>query len=184
MPCGNVNIIACVGLFGEIGRDGKAPWPAFPAYRRRFRELTEGGTLVMGRSTWAVATPGVTLGRKVAVVCSADADLGRWSPDVKIQTSGPSGLFGAMAFARSCGAIEGDAWLCGGERIFREGLGFADRVHLTVIQGDFVADTYWPNELLDPSGVDEREWRLLCEVRQTGTPWGLKAYEIDLERNR
>ena len=41
-------MIAAVGAGGVIGKDGKIPWD-LPEDRRMFRELTMGGTLIMGR---------------------------------------------------------------------------------------------------------------------------------------
>ena len=44
-------LIAAVAANGVIGRDGKLPW-RLPEDLRRFRELTTGHSIIMGRRTW------------------------------------------------------------------------------------------------------------------------------------
>ena len=47
-----VSLIAAVAQNGVIGRDGDLPWK-LPADLRRFRELTTGHHIIMGRKTHA-----------------------------------------------------------------------------------------------------------------------------------
>jgi len=52
----NWNLIVCHGLNGEIGKDGKLLW-SIPEDMKRFKELTTGGIVIMGRKTWDSLPP-------------------------------------------------------------------------------------------------------------------------------
>jgi dihydrofolate reductase len=46
-----ISLIVAMSLNGVIGRDNRLPWH-LPADLKRFKELTMGHTIVMGRKTW------------------------------------------------------------------------------------------------------------------------------------
>lgn len=63
-PCA---LIAAVGRHGELGRDGQLLWP-IRADLRRFRRLTMGHPVIMGRKTWESLPGGALPGRRNIVV--------------------------------------------------------------------------------------------------------------------
>jgi len=105
-------MLAAVASNGVIGVDNRIPWH-YPADLRRFKRLTWGQTVVMGRRTHESigrALPGrknivVTRQRLEGVVCvpSVEAALER---------------------------AEGDAWLIGGRGIYEAGMRHADFIDL------------------------------------------------------
>ncbi|HSZ15390.1 MAG TPA: dihydrofolate reductase [Solirubrobacteraceae bacterium] len=125
---------------GVIGRDGGLPW-RLPSDMRRFRELTSGHTVVMGRRTFeSIPDRYRPLPHRRNLVLSA-------SPDWRAP--------GAEVFADLAGALDacdGDCFVIGGERTYREALPLADRVYATEVEGDFDGDVFFP-------GLAPGEWR-------------------------
>ncbi len=123
---------------GVIGRDGKLPW-RLPADLKRFKALTMGAPMIMGRRTFE-SLPGLLPGRR-HVVLTRDAD---WrAPGVEIAHS----IEEALALAG-----EGRVSVIGGAEIFRLFEPFASGVELTEIHADVEGDTSMPP-------FDQTGWR-------------------------
>ena len=115
-----------------IGADGGLPWH-LPEDMRRFRELTMGSTVVMGRVTWESLPASVRPlpGRRNLVVtrqASYDA------PGAEVVAS----LEEAFAMA------DGDIWVIGGASIYEQALPHADRVVRTRVHLQVDGDTHAP----------------------------------------
>jgi len=136
-----------------IGRDGALPWH-LPEDLRRFRELTTGHVVVMGRVTHQsiVDRLGHPLpGRTSIVVSTTLADTG--DERVRHATSLPAALRLAEGIAAAAGDKE--FFVAGGESIYSEALPSVDRIYLTriheVIDGDRAMPAGWLDgfELVD-----------------------------------
>ena len=127
---------------GVIGRDGGLPW-RLPADLKRFKALTMGGAMIMGRKTFD-SLPGVLPGRRHIVV-TRDKE---WSAaGAEVAHSVDEAL-----------ALVGDerAFVIGGAEIFALFLPLAERIELTELVGEVAGDTVMP----DPRGAKWREvWR-------------------------
>ena len=115
---------------GVIGRDGGLPW-YLPADLRRFKALTLGRPMVMGRRTFE-SFPAPLPGRRHIVLTrdpawsAAGAEVAR-SPDAAL-------------------ALAGDAVsVIGGAAVFAAFLPLADRVELTEVHAEPVGDTIVPS---------------------------------------
>jgi dihydrofolate reductase len=138
-----VSLIAAVARGGIIGRGGQLPWHS-PADLRRFRKLTTGHHIVMGRKTFeSLDRP---LPERTNVIITRKADF--HPPGVVVAQS----LGEALAVARVAGETE--AFVIGGAEIFRLALPLADRLYLTRIDADLVGDTYFPE-------YEASQWRLV-----------------------
>ncbi|HVR28276.1 MAG TPA: dihydrofolate reductase [Thermoanaerobaculia bacterium] len=146
-----VSIIAAVARNGTIGIDNRLPW-RLPADLRRFKSLTMGHHLVMGRKTFE--SVGALAGRTTIVVTRRGLVSPPPEPGVKTASS----LEGALDLARAAG--EEEIFVAGGAEIYREALGLADRMYLTRIDADFAGDATFPP-------IDDRGWREL-EARSFG----------------
>ena len=123
-------LIAAVAKNGVIGAQGRIPW-TIPEDRAHFRRLTQGGILIMGRYTWEeIGRP--LPGREIIVV-SASAPEGVYSARTL-----PEALSLAQQFA------DRDVFLCGGVRIYAEGMRAAQRLYLTELQAAYEGDVYFP----------------------------------------
>ncbi len=112
---------------GVIGRDGALPWH-LPADLRRFKTLTQGRPMIMGRKTFD-SLPGLLDGRRHIVLTR---DLG-WAEDgaeIAHDVDGAIRLANAPVIS-----------IIGGAEIYRLFLPVADRIEMTQVHVDAVGDT-------------------------------------------
>lgn len=139
-----LSIIAAVATNNVIGRDNQLPWH-LPADLKRFKQLTSGHHLLMGRRTFeSVGTP---LPGRITVVISRD------------RAYAPPGVAMARSFDEAVGKAEAtgdpEIFVGGGTEIFRQALHRADRMYLTRVHAEPQGDTYFPE--FD----DVNEWQLV-----------------------
>jgi dihydrofolate reductase len=143
-----VSLIVAMASGGVIGRDNRLPWH-LPADLRRFKRLTMGHPLVVGRKTFeSIGRP--LPGRTMVVVTR---DPGYAPPGVRVAHSVDEAL--AVAAAAEGGD---EVFVAGGAEIYRQTLPRADRLHLTRIEAEIPGDTRFPE-------FDESQWRLTQEER-------------------
>ena len=136
-----ITLVVARAQNGVIGRDGTLPWH-IPADLRRFKALTMGGVMVMGRRTFE-SLPGVLPGRRHIVLTRAAG----WSAEgAEVAHSVEDAL--ALAGEERISII-------GGADIFGLFLPLADRIELTEVLEDVPGDTFLP----DPR--ESGEWREL-----------------------
>ena len=110
-----------------IGKDGGMPWH-LPADLRRFKQLTMGRPMIMGRKTFE-SLPGLLPGRRHIVLTRATA----WSaPAAEVAHD----VAGALALAG-----DGDVAVIGGAEVFALFEPLVARIELTEVHGAFAGDT-------------------------------------------
>lgn len=116
---------------------------------RRFVDLTMGGTVLMGRTTFESFPGGALKGRR-NVVLTRQADYA--APGIETYPSAEAAL-AALA------DTDPDAiWLIGGESVYRALLPLCDRVFVTKNETTAPADAYFPNlDADDAWAVESRE---------------------------
>jgi dihydrofolate reductase len=130
-----ISIIAAIATNGVIGRNGRLPWHLAKDLQR-FKRLTMGHTLIMGRKTWeSIGRP--LPGRKTVVV-TRQADYRVADEGVRVATS----LDDAIGIAEAAG--EDEAFVVGGAQIYRDALSRADRLYFTEVAADVDGDAYFP----------------------------------------
>jgi dihydrofolate reductase len=134
-------VIAAVARNGTIGKGNRLPW-RLPADLRRFKSITMGHHLLMGRKTFESA--GALPGRITIVVTRRGLE----SPPPGVIVAGSFDR--ALELARAAG--EEEVFVAGGAEIYREALDRADRLYLTRIDADFAGDTSFPE-------IDPERWR-------------------------
>lgn len=137
-----VSIVAAVARNGVIGREGRLPWH-LPDDLRRFRRLTTGHHVVMGRRTWE--SIGRALPGRTNVVLSRSPSWQPGDPAVVVARD----LEGALAVARAAG--DGEAFVIGGADVYAAALASADRLHLTRVAADVEGDVRFPR-------IDAGDW--------------------------
>lgn len=141
-----IAIIAAVARNRIIGRDNTMPWH-LAGDLKRFRALTMGHPIIMGRRTWQ------SLGRPLAgrrnIVVSRDPAFA--APGCEPAIS----LESALA---ACAGTE-RVFVIGGAQLYTAALPLADRLYLTEIHRDFEGDTFFPE-------FDRRSWRELAREPQ------------------
>jgi dihydrofolate reductase len=149
-----VTLVAAVAQGGVIGQDGDLA-VRIPADLRRFKALTTGHTLVMGRKTWdsiGRALPG----RRTIVVTRQPS----WSaPGAEVAGS----VEAALALAEGS-----EVFVAGGGEIYAQTIATADALELTEVAASPAGDTYFPP-------IDRTTW---AEVsRETHDGFAFVRYE-------
>ena len=119
-----------------IGRDGELPWHISEDLKR-FKRLTTGHPLVMGRKTFEslVAQFGGPLpGRRNVVLTSR----GPFEDYPEVET------YASIEDALAAVAEHETVFIGGGEVIYEQFLPRADRLELTLVEGHYEGDTYFP----------------------------------------
>jgi dihydrofolate reductase len=129
-----ISLVAAVARGGVIGRDGGIPWH-IPEDMARFRGLTMGHPVVMGRRTWDSLPDRFRplLGRRNVVVTR--------NPDWNA-----AGAEHAASLDAALRLLEDETrvFVIGGAEIYAAALPFADELLLTEIDTDIAGDTYFP----------------------------------------
>ncbi|MCL5746674.1 MAG: dihydrofolate reductase [Patescibacteria group bacterium] len=166
-----ISIIAAIDEKRGIGKNGKLPWN-IPEDLKRFREVTNGHPIIMGRKTWD-SLPVRPLPNRYNVVITRN-------PEFSLERSHLAKLTGSLKEAiekasrychselisesnkmpklirqaQSLSGVEwqvrydkGEVFIIGGGQVFKEALekGLVDRLYLTIVKGDFGADTFFPD---------------------------------------
>lgn len=133
--------IAAVDQRWGIGRDNALLF-RIPADMKRFRALTEGGTVLMGRKTLQSLPGGRGLPNRRNIVLTGDRSF--TAENAEIVHFPVEAVFQAGE----------EAWVIGGESVYRQFLPLCRRVYLTKILADGHADAFFPDLDSDP------RWRL------------------------
>lgn len=126
-----VTLIAAVSRNGVIGEGGAIPWRISDDLRR-FRTLTVGKPVIMGRRTFeSIGSP--LPGRK-NIVLTRNAD---WRAPGAIRAAGLEAAYDLCAPAE-------EVMVIGGEEIYAAALAGADRIHLTRVEAEINGDAAFP----------------------------------------
>jgi dihydrofolate reductase len=129
-----IALVVAVAENGIIGRGGQLPW-RLPSDLKRFRKLTLGKPIVMGRKTYA--SIGKPLDGRDTIVVTRQPDF--HPPGVHRAVS----VEDALALGRELAAGRGtdEVMVVGGEEIFRLALARAGRIYLTLVHATPAGDT-------------------------------------------
>ena len=139
-----VTIVAAVARNGVIGVDGGLPW-RLPDDLRRFKELTLGHVLVMGRTTYE--SIGRPLPGRTTVVVTRNEGWDPGSEEVLV-------AHGVSEAIEAAAAIDDDVFVVGGAQVYADALPLADRLELTWVDAEPYGDTRFPE-------VEWADWREL-----------------------
>lgn len=147
-----ISIIAAVDRRMAIGYQNKLLfW--LPNDLKRFKALTTGHTIVMGRKTFESLPKGALPNRRNIVLSSNAATV---CPGAEVFT-------GLQEALEHCGSDE-DIYIIGGESVYRQALPLADRLCLTEIDDEAPqADAYFPT--IDPAVWTEKAGSLILPMR-------------------
>ncbi len=139
-----IAILAAVARNGTIGRDNRLPWH-LPDDLRRFRALTLGKTVIMGRKTYE-SLPGALPGRH-SIIVSRDLKDSPAGNDIELARS----LEDALGRGRSS-----EVFVIGGASLYRQILPQAHRLYLTEIDAEIAGDAFFP-------AYDRADWAVVTD---------------------
>lgn len=149
-----------MSLNAVIGKDNRLPWH-LPADLKRFKDLTMGHTIVMGRKTWDSINR-LLPGRRTVVVTR--------NPHLKIEGAQ---VVDSLQAALACTGSEAEIFVIGGEEIFRQAMPHADRIYLTVVESTFEGDTYMP-------AIDPQQWKKTSSESHAATQASPLAWRFEI----
>lgn len=142
-------MVVAYDLNRAIGANGDLPWKRdLPADLTNFKNLTMGGSIIMGRKTFESIGSRPLPGRENIVLSSQPVQGAVWA----------TSLEDALKKAQN------DIYIIGGERVFKEALPKADIIYATEVDYNFLeADTFfsdlgddWQEVSRKPQPVDEK----------------------------
>jgi dihydrofolate reductase len=128
-----LSLIAAVARNGTIGQDNALPWH-LPQDLRRFKTLTLGHPIVMGRKTFESIGRPLPGRRNIVVTRNAGVAI------VGCETAGSFD-----AAVASCADTAGEIFVIGGAQLYALALPHAQRLYLTEIATDFSGDARFPD---------------------------------------
>lgn len=136
-----ISLIAAMAENRVIGRGNAIPWD-LPADLKRFRAITMGHPVVMGRKTFE-SIGGPLPGRKTVILTG--------SGDYRAEGCV---VVNSLREALDACAASDEVFICGGGEVYREALPLASRIYLTVVHLEVDGDTFFPEI---PGGFTELE---------------------------
>ena len=154
----SITLILAAAENGVIGDKGAIPWRISDDLKR-FKALTMGKPVIMGRKTWDSLPRRPLPGRRNIVVTRDE----HW----RAEGAENMGLEQALGVA--------DAFVIGGAEIYRAALARADRIELTQVHQSFDGDARFD--------FDAKDWREIARQDHV-TPEGLRYSYVTLDHER
>ena len=158
----SITIIAAMSENRIIGRAGSLPW-RLPADLKRFKSLTVGHTVIMGRKTFE--SIGRPLPDRRCIVITRNAEY---------RAEGAAVVLSLEDALQQVGDDE-EAFIIGGGELYRHALPFAHRLELTIVHAVIEGDTSFPE-------LDLKDWQLIGEEHHEADdhhayPYTFRRYE-------
>tara|TARA_R110001632_G_scaffold42605_7_gene107904 strand:- start:9793 stop:10281 length:489 start_codon:yes stop_codon:yes gene_type:complete len=136
-----ITIIAAIGKNNELGKDNDLIWH-LSADLKRFKKVTTGHTIIMGRNTFE--SIGKPLPNRRSVIITRNTSYLQEGCDVV------HSLEAAIELIKD----EEAAFIIGGAQIYKETIekNLADQLDITQVHQDFEADVYFPE-------IDAKVWK-------------------------
>lgn len=158
-----ISLVAAIASGNNaLGKNGDLIYK-IPEDLKRFKELTSGHPIIMGRKTFE--SIGRPLPNRTNIVLSHKA--GKTAEGVYFANS----LEMALKIAQEI-EPNGEVFIIGGGQIYKEALPKTDRLYLTVVEGNPDADTFFPDYSAFKKVIEEID----------GVSGGMKYRYLTLER--
>lgn len=149
-----ISIIAAIGKNRELGKDNKLLWH-IPEDLKHFKEITSGHPVIMGRKTFD--SIGRVLPNRLNIVITRNPVFETLVyKKAKGQLIAVNSLEKAVGEAKRHGEKD-EIFIIGGGQIFKQAIGIADKLYLTVIDKEFDADSFFPDYSMFTKKVFEKE---------------------------
>lgn len=136
-----ISMIAAIAENNGIGKDNQLLF-YIPEDLKRFKQITSGHTVIMGRKTWESLKNKPLPNRKNIILTNSK----------KITYPGATLVTCLEEALQQCSDAS-ENFIVGGEMIYRLFLPFAQILYITKVHANFDADTFFPN-------IDEHQWEL------------------------
>jgi dihydrofolate reductase len=158
-----ISIIVAIASNNAIGKDNDLLWH-ISADLQRFKKLTEGHYIIMGKRTY-FSLPKRPLPNRTSMIITdvegeeIDGCLMAYSIDDAIAKMDP----------------DGENFIIGGGSIYKQFMPYADKLYITKVHQEFEADTFFPE-------IQENEWQIVSKEdvyddRQNNFTYTFEIYE-------
>jgi dihydrofolate reductase len=149
-----ITLIAAIGRNNEIGYKGKMPW-SIPEDMRHFKSYTMGKIIIMGSRTFLSLGKPLS-GRRNVVVSSKNIPAGVCAHSIES--------------ALSIEHCYSELVVIGGESLYEQTIGRADKLVITHIDSNFEADTFFPS-------IDLTRWKINSTLDGSDEAYNYKFVE-------
>jgi len=145
-----ISIIVAVSENHAIGKDNRLLWH-IPDDLKRFKKITSGHTVIMGKRTWESLPVRPLPGRKNIVISDVPGD----------NFPGSTVVFSIREAMDQCAGDE-ECFVIGGASVYAQFLPLAGRLYITHVHKEFKGDTFFPE-------IDEKVWKAVSRERVSAT---------------
>ena len=138
-----LSIIVAVAENNVIGKDNKLIWH-LPEDLKRFKRLTTGHTIIMGRKTFE-SLGRILPNRKHVILCN-DMEMNIDDKNVEILED--------ISMLKEYIDSEEEHFIIGGATIYKLLMPYANKLYLTLIHEEFNGDVYFPE-------IEEKDWKVI-----------------------
>jgi len=157
-----ITIVVAIASNYAIGKNNQLLWH-LPKDLKHFKDITAGGTVIMGRKTFDSVGKPLPKRRNIVITRKPISIEGCEVVD---------SVDAALALCKT----EKEVFIVGGAEIYRQTMPLANRIYLTIVHHSFDADTFFPE-------IDYKEWtELEREDHETDEKHQFSYSFITLER--
>ena len=136
-----ISLIAALGKNNEIGKGNKLLCH-LPSDLKRFKSITSGHTVIMGRNTFESLPKGLLPNRRNIII----------SRNTQLRIEGAE-VYSSLDYAILKCINEQEVFIIGGAQIYAQVLPVADKLYITKVYADFPeADAFFP-------AIDRNSWK-------------------------
>jgi dihydrofolate reductase len=139
----NISIIVAIASNRAIGKDNRLLWHLSDDLKR-FKKLTTGHTLIMGRNTFLSLPNGALPNRRHIVIS-----------DIAGESFDGCEMAGSIGEALELAGTQEECFVIGGGMVYKQFLPLAGKLYLTQVHASFEADTFFPE-------IDFSQWKALA----------------------
>jgi dihydrofolate reductase len=158
----NISIIAAVGSNYELGKDNKLLWH-ISADLRRFKNITSGHTVIMGRKTFESLEKGALPNRRNIV----------FTANPKYKPEGAEVVHNIEELLKAVN-LQNEVFVVGGGTIYKLLLPYTQHMYLTFIHQSYNADAFFP--AFDLEDWKEEERIDIKDDQQAGVNYSFVTY--------
>lgn len=159
----NISIIVAIAQNFAIGKDNELLFH-LPNDLKRFKQITTGHPVIMGRNTLLSLPKGALPNRRnIVITDNADEQFDRCEMVLSIDE--------AVNAVRD----ESEAFIIGGGTIYRQFFPLAKKLYLTLVHQDFEADVWFPE-------IDYSQWEVMASEDLFDEKNGFNYSNLDLKR--
>jgi len=157
----NISIIAAIASNNAIGKDNDLLWH-ISADMKRFKKLTEGHYIIMGKRTYYSLPKRPLPNRTSMIITDVDGEE-------------IDGCLMAYSIEDAIAKMnrDGENFIIGGGSIYKQFMSYANKLYITRVHKDFDADTFFPEMLT-------YEWQIVSKEDVLDDPQNEFAYTFEI----